>query len=220
MKDNTRLGNYPVPNPIPARYAAWKEELPKIFVVGEKTLERLRSFGMEIEDILDMDKVYEVFTPREFEKIYNLMNFAMPGYSTLCDLLALDFQPYDKVNLIAQKNQAPTEVSKRYMDQLQFGAELPSALDTIQFQLGNWGNSIEKVPEHLIVDLVKIDKDIFALVLKGVADPSSRERYLYNVCNDLCQKLFNHYGLKQTVKTRLFSEMIRLSQLSALNQNS
>ena len=169
MKDNTRLGNYPVPNPIPARYAAWKEELPKIFVVGEKTLERLRSFGMEIEDILDMDKVYEVFTPREFAMIYNSMNFTMPGYSTLCDLLALDFQPYDKVNLIAQKNQAPTEVSKRYMDQLQFGAELPSALDTIQFQLGNWGNSIEKVPEHLIVDLVKIDKDIFALVLKGVS---------------------------------------------------
>lgn len=220
MKDNTRFGNYPVPNPIPDLYATWKNVAPKVFVVGKKTLSRLQSFGMEIEDILDMDKMYEIFTPREFVMIYEAMDITAPGYSTICDLLQFDFVPFNKFSLISEKERAPTEVSKKYVDQLRFGTQYSEALDIIKFQLGNASNIIDKVPQHLIVDLVKIDNDVFALVINGVREEITHERYLYNVCSDLCHKLFNHYGLKHTVKTRLFSEMIRVSQLSALNQNS
>ena len=214
--NNTFLGNYPVPNPIPLSYQTKDQEQPRLIVVGAGVLQRLQSFGLTIDDVADPDKMFGIFTPREFNTFYNVCDFTTPGYSQLANLLGMDFLPFNKYSLIGEKEQKPTELSKQYIDMLQYTPFELSPVETLSFQLGY---SIDKVPEQLQCDLYAIGENFLACVISE-AEPTSSERYLYNVCDTTCNKLYDIYGSRWVTKTRVFSEMVRLSQLSALNRNS
>jgi hypothetical protein len=214
--NNTVLGNYPVPNPIPLSYQTKDQQQPRLIIVGEGVLQRLHSFGLTIDDVADPDKMFSIFTPREFNTFYNVCDFTIPGYSQLADLLGMDFLPFNKYSLIGEKELKPTEESKKYIDMLQYTPFELSPVEALTFQLGY---SIDKVPERLQIDLKCIGDNFFACIISE-AEPTSSERHLYNVCDTACNKLYDIYGSRWVAKTRVFSEMVRLSQLSALNRNS
>lgn len=214
--NNTFLGNYPVPNPIPDSYRIQDKVQPELILVGEGVLSRLVSFGMEIEDVLDFDKLYSIFTPREFNTFFSTCDFTMSGYSTLSELFITDFTPFNRYSVITEKQQRPTELSPRYIDMLHYHPVELEPHEALSFQLGY---SIDKIPEQLDVQLYCIGDNIFAGVL-SVRENDSKERYLYNVCENACSKLYEIYGLRWVAQSRVYSELVRLSQLSALNRNS
>lgn len=214
--NNTVLGNYPVPNPIPLSYLTKDQQQPRLIIVGDGVLSRLQSFGLCIDDIADADKLFDIFTPREFNTFYNVCDFTTPGYSQLMDVLGMDFLPFNKYSLIGEKEQKPTDISKRYIDMLQYTPVTLSPIEVLSFQLGY---SIDKVPEQLSIELKCIGDNLFACIIRE-AEPCGSERHLYNVCEIACNKLYENYGSRWVAKTRVFSELVRLSQLSALNRNS
>lgn len=214
--NNTAMGMYPVPNPIPSSYLLKAETQPRLIIVGEGILQRLESFGLNIEDVTNPDKLYGILTPREFNTFYNVCDFTTPGYGKLTDLLGMDFTPFNRYSLISEKEQHPTEASKKYLDTLRLMPVDLEAFEVVGFQLGY---SIDKVPEQLDIQFKLIGSNLYAGIIRE-AEPTSSERYLYNVCNTASQKLYENYGSRWVAKTRVFSELVRLSQLSALNRNS
>ena len=214
--NNTVLGNYPVPNPIPSSYLVNNQSQPRLIIIGEGVLNRLNSFGLAIDDLADPDKLFNIFTPREFNTFYNVCDFTTPGYGRLPDLVGMDFLPFNKYSLIGEKQQHPTEVSKKYIDMLQYTPFELSPVEVLSFQLGY---SIDKVPELLNFEMKFLGDNLFVGIVSE-PEPMGSERHLYNVCDTACKKLHDIYGLRWVAKTRIFSELIRLSQSSALNRNS
>lgn len=214
--NNTVLGNYPVPNPIPLSYQTKDQQQPRLIIAGEGVLQRLQSFGLMIDDLADPDKLFNIFTPREFNTFYNVCDFTTPGYSQLANLLGLDFLPFNKYSLIGEKELKPTELSKKYIDMLRYTPLELTPVEVLSFQ---FGYSIDKVPEQLQFDLKCIGDNSFVGIISE-AEPTGSERHLYNVCDTACNKLYDIYGSRWVAKTRVFSELVRLSQLSALNRNS
>ena len=216
MINNTLMGRYPVPNPIPNNRAKIQNEQLTLILAGAGILRRLESFGLTMEDIVDPDKVYEVLTPREFTTFYTMCDFTQPGYSSLLNILATDFFPFNKYSLLSEKKLSPTEISKKYIDELNYATTNIDPITGLSFMLGY---SIDKVPEQLTVEFVLLKDNLFLGFIKEL-DPVSTERYIYNVCDTACNKLYEIYGSRWVASTRVFSELVRLSQLSALNRNS
>lgn len=216
MINNTAMGKYPVPNPIPSSYLTKNVNPPKLMLLGDGVLRRLESFGMQLEDVIDPDKMFGILTPREFNTFYTMCDFAAVGYSQLMNIFGNDFLPFNKYSLISEKEQKPTETSAKYLDQLRFSDSNIDPVVGLSFILGY---SIDKVPEQLDVEL-KYVQDGLLLGIVRTAEPQGTERYIYNVCNTACNKLYEIYGFRWVAKTRVFSELVRLSQLSALNRNS
>ena len=214
--NNTVMGNYPVPNPIPSSYLLKADVQPRLIIVGDVILQLLHSFCLTIEDVIDPDKLYGILTPREFNTFYNVCDFTTPGYGRLTDLLGMDFTPFNRYSLINEKEQRPTEVSAKYLDSLRLTSVTLEPFEVTGFQMGY---SIDKVPEQLSIDFKLIGENTYAGIIHE-SEPTSSERYVYNVCNTACDKLYENYGSRWVAKTRVFSELVRLSQLSALNRNS
>lgn len=215
MINNTAMGKYPVPNPIPSSYLAKNSNPPRLMLIGEGVLRRLESFGLTIEDVIEPDKMFDIFTTREFNTLYSMADFTAPGYSQLMYIFGNDFLPFNKYSLISEKEQKPTVTSVRYLDELRLGQQ-PDPVTGLSFILGY---SIDKVPEQLDLELKLIQDGLFLGIVRE-SEPKGTERYIYNVCDTACNKLYEIYGSRWVAKTRVFSEMVRLSQLSALNRNS
>lgn len=214
--NNTLLGNYPVPNPIPYSYMVADRTQPTVILIGDSIERRLESFGLNIEDVVDADKMFNILTPREFNTFYNVCDFTTPGYSQLLNILGMDFLPFNKYRLIGEKQQRPTEQSVKYIDTLNYTPVNLTPQEVLTFQLGY---SIDKVPEQLNIEFKNIGENLFVGIISQ-SEPVSSERYIYNVCDTACNKLYDIYGSRWVAKTRVFSELVRLSQLSALNRNS
>jgi hypothetical protein len=201
---------------IPNPYYDQTHPTPSLILVGGSIFRRLESFGMSLEDVADPDKMYGVLTPREFNLFYTLCDFTYPIYPRLSDLLGSDFLPFNKYSIISQKEQQPTETSRKYIDDLRYCNHELMPHEAISLQLGY---SIEKVPEQLAFSLSLIGENLFAGIISEHVNESV-EQYDYNVCNETCDKLNENYGSRWVANTKAFSSLIRLSQLSALNRNS
>lgn len=215
--NNTRMG-FSNPSRLPSSYRLTLENIPKVLVVGPAVVARLTSFDMSVEDLYDLDKLWSVFTPKEFMRLLKVMNYSDDSTPIrLREFLEGNFTAVSELSFRTDLAVKPTARSSEYIDQMMLcHLEELSYEQYLAFQFG----TMPEVITHIGFKLINVEKDLFVAVLEEWDNTVPPKLHDYNVCVSICEKLFNIYGLRWVSQTKAFASFINLSQSSALSRPS
>lgn len=208
-------GVYNVPN--------YKEgtnrEMPRLVLIPDVLKRRMESHGLGIDDILNLDKVLPLLTPREIKLITSDIDY---HYTELFAKLAKylsDFQyvPITYLPDINLTNNARETIEKAVMkhslekiDIMEIKKFYVKGIDVGYMDKDNYG-----------IELVQLTDKLYGLVIKSLGEQTfSDEEYEYMLCKVICDKLQSVIGLRKIAKTDAFSRIIALSKSSALLRHS